>query len=196
MRTLLLAAGLSAAMFSAPSAEAQSQPFVGEVTASLFNYCPRNWVPADGRLLPISSHSALFSLYGTMYGGDGRTTFGVPNLSARMVVGQGQAPGLSNYRQGQLAGANSVNLTAANIPAHNHTFNASSQAGSSATPAGATASTYPAGTPVYAPASGLSPTLNNNTVGSTGGSVPVEIRQPQIGVFYCVSLTGVYPSRP
>jgi microcystin-dependent protein len=195
MRFLILAAGLSAAVSTTAPTEAQSNPFIGEVTPSLFSYCPRNWLPADGRLLPIASNSALFSLYGTMYGGDGRSTFGLPNLIARMPVGQGQGQ-QSTFVQGGMYGTNEVLLTASNLPAHNHTFNGSSDGGSSATPAGATASTYPPGTPVYAPANGLSPTLNPNSVGSTGGSVPYQTRQPQIGVFYCVATQGVYPQRP
>lgn len=98
------------------------EPFVGQICLFGFNYAPQDWVPCDGRLLQVAQYQALFALLGTIYGGDGRTTFGVPDLRGRMAISQGQGPGLSQRVIGQMSGAETSLLTIQNMPAHNHAF--------------------------------------------------------------------------
>ena len=106
---------------------AQPEPFLGQLMLVGFTFCPRGWANANGQLLEISTNTALFSLLGTTYGGNGRTTFGLPDLRGRVPVHVGTGPGLSAYRQGQRSGQETVTLTAAEMPAHRHTVNASNQ---------------------------------------------------------------------
>jgi len=96
------------------------EQFLGQIQAFGFNFAPRGWAKCEGQLLPISSNDALFSLLGTTYGGDGRTTFGLPDLRSRSIVGVGQGPGLSSIRQGQMRGTEHVTLTGSNLPSHSH----------------------------------------------------------------------------
>ncbi len=103
-RISIISAALIAATLAAPSAQAGPDEYLGEILTVGFNFCPRGTLEADGRLLPISQNSALFSLLGTMYGGDGRTTFALPDLRGRVVVGAGQGPGLTERRQGERGG--------------------------------------------------------------------------------------------
>lgn len=99
---------LASIVIAAPDAKAQEDPFIGEIITVGFNFCPRGWASADGQLLAISQNTALFSLLGTMYGGDGRTTFGLPDLRGRVTVNSGWGPGLSEYRQGAKGGSEHV----------------------------------------------------------------------------------------
>ena len=115
IRTSLCAAAFGAALFAAaPTAEAGPDEYIGEIMTVGFNFCPRGTLEADGRLLAISQHSALFSLFGTYYGGDGRTTFALPDLRGRTVIGAGQGPGLSNRVLGQKGGAETSSPGAGN----------------------------------------------------------------------------------
>ena len=104
------------------SAKAAIEPFIGEITAYPYNFCPRGWLPADGRLIPIAQNTALFSLLGTVYGGDGRVTFALPDLRGRTLIGVGQGPGLTNRILGEIAGTENETLTISQIPAHNHSY--------------------------------------------------------------------------
>lgn len=122
-------------------AHAQTEPFIGQVIYVGFNFCPRGWAPANGQLLPIAQNTALFSLYGTFYGGDGRTTFGLPDLRGRAVVSNGQAPGLHNYRMGEKFGAELVTLNTQQMPTHNHPGNASGTTSATATMTGTATAT-------------------------------------------------------
>ncbi len=139
---LLLMAGL--AMLLPTQANAQSEPFIGQVGVFGFNFCPRGWAPANGQLLSIAQNTALFSLYGTNYGGDGRTTFALPDLRGRAVVSNGQAPGLSNYPIGSKAGVETVTLNTQQMPTHNHPGNASGTSSATATMTGTAAATVTA----------------------------------------------------
>ena len=189
---------------------AAADPYIGEVMWFAGNFCPRGWASADGQLLAISQNSALFSLLGTMYGGDGRTTFGLPDLRGRVAVNAGQGPGLSNYRQGQKVGQESTTQ----VPAHAHslgngvtaTLNAN---GSTATlennvasPSGnmlangQRAATY--GPQPTEPADSVA--LHSSSVSVTGstqsaGQTNVDIRQPTLALKACIALQGVFPSR-
>ena len=111
-----------------------SDPFIGNVVLVSFNILPRGWLPCDGRLLSISSYTAMFSLLGTQYGGNGTTNFALPDLRSRVPVGYGQGPGLSSVQIGEQGGSESVTVLAANLPAHRHTLNVQSGAGTTNAP--------------------------------------------------------------
>lgn len=118
--SLSLALVSSASLFSTNSFACSSQPYLGGMCAFGGNFAIRGWAKAEGQLLPIASNSALFSILGTIYGGDGRTTFALPDLRGRAAIGSGRGPGLADFRIGQRGGRESVILTAANMPIHNH----------------------------------------------------------------------------
>ncbi len=122
-------------------AQAQSEPFIGQIAYMGFNFCPRGWAPAEGQLLPISQNTALFSLLGTMYGGDGRTTFALPDLRGRSAISQGTGAGLSPYRMGQKSGVEFVTLNTLQIPSHNHPGNAHGTTAATATMTGTATAT-------------------------------------------------------
>jgi microcystin-dependent protein len=176
------------------SKEAQaSDPFVGQIQMVGFNFTPRGWAHCDGQLLAISQHSALFSLLGTTFGGDGRTTFGLPDLRGRMAIHPGEGPGLSRYQWGEKGGAESVTLTVANLPSHSHSLNANSGNGTTDTPTANTVLARKARTKVY---STSAPNVDMATgIGATGGGQTFEIRQPSLGIYHVIALLGIFPSR-
>ncbi|EGV42667.1 phage tail protein [Bizionia argentinensis JUB59] len=159
------------------------------------NYAPVGWAKCEGQLLAISSNSALFSLLGTNYGGDGQTTFGLPDLRGRVPMHYGNGPGLSAYAQGQSGGSESNTLTVANLPAHNHQVNAVLDDGDSASPK----YNFPANTKLldkeYS-ANTSNTTMNSSMIGNTGNNQPVNNMQPYQTVTFIIALQGIYPSRP
>jgi len=174
-----------------------SEPFIAEIRIFGFDFPPRNHALCDGQLLPISQNTALFSLVGTTYGGDGRTTFGLPDLRGRLAAhaGGGSAgPGLTDVRLGQKDGVEAVSLGAAQIPSHSHPMNASTQAGTTNLVAGQVASRSDPSTRFYGAASNLVDT-NPAAVTPTGGGQPHENLQPALAVSYCIALLGIFPSR-
>ncbi|MNZ47083.1 Phage Tail Collar Domain protein [compost metagenome] len=185
-----------------------SEPFVGEVCTFAFSYCPQGFVPANGTLLPISSNQALFSLLGVTYGGDGQSTFAVPDLQGRTMVGTGQqTPQTSAVTLGQKRGSESVALTPANLPASNVevTLNALAANGTQATPsAGALlAATNSGGRSAeqqlsYVPSgtSGTQVALGGASGKLAGGGQAVATLPPQLGMTVCIATQGVYPMRP
>lgn len=169
------------------------QVFMGQISIMGFNFAPRGWSFCDGQLLAISSHSALFSLLGTTYGGDGRTTFALPDLRGRVAIHPGRGPGLSDYRWGTKGGVEQVTLTTPQIPSHNHSF---SLGGSANSPAGNNS--------LLASVTGTDTVFNNSPAGqhlenaaitNTGGSQPHENRMPYLAVYYNIAMQGIYPSR-
>jgi len=168
-------------------------PFVGQIQAFGFNFAPRGWAKCDGSLLAISQYSALFSLLGTMYGGDGRTTFALPDLRSRSIVHTGNGPGLDTITQGERGGKISETLTVANLPSHNHgvSVNVNTNPGSEPTSTGIIAS--------HATGFSEDPTAGAVLGGvsqiSVGLNQAFSIRNPFLGVEYCIALEGVYPSR-
>jgi microcystin-dependent protein len=172
-----------------------SEPFIGQIQMFGFNFAPRGWAFCDGQLLPISQNTALFSLLGTTYGGDGRTTFALPDLRGRVPIHEGQGAGLSDYRLGQRAGAETTTLSIANLPAHNHAASAAGPAGNAndaigniwADDAGVSSATYSSGA-----ASG---TMRADAIGNTGGGQAFDNRQPYLTVNFCIALVGLFPSR-
>lgn len=147
----------------------------------------------DGSILPISQYDVLFSLIGTTYGGDGQTTFALPDLRSRVPLHQGQGPGLSNYVIGQNGGVETVILTAQQIPQHTHPARCNSSTSNSPTPAAMFWGTTSAAQ--YAPGSAATSALNPATAASTGGSQPHDNLMPYLGVNFIISLFGIYPSQ-
>jgi microcystin-dependent protein len=174
-------------------------PFIGMIRAFAFNIVPKGWAQCNGQLLPINQNQALFAIIGTTFGGDGQRTFGLPDLRGRAMVGVGNGPGLDGVANGQAWGANSVTLTASQMPVHVHMALASSAAANNAAPAGqAYAKTVdPAGAGAdlkcYGdPAQGAVPML---PTAPSGGSQPLNIQNPFLGINYCIAIQGIFPSR-
>lgn len=168
------------------------EPFIGQIIMFAGNFVPRGWALCDGQLLPISQHTALFSILGTTYGGDGKTTFALPDLRGRVAMHPGHGPGLSQRRLGEQGGVESATLTVANLPPHNHAFNV--HAGDAKSPTAAGNLLGNAQTEVYS-GEGPSGQLNAAAVANTGGGQPVALVQPFTCVNYIIALEGVYPSR-
>jgi microcystin-dependent protein len=165
-----------------------SEPFLGSIILFAGNFAPRGWALCNGQILPISQNTALFSILGTTYGGDGRTTFALPDLRGRAAVHFGQGPGLENYSLGQSAGEESVVLNVNEIPAHQHAQPASNAEQDTNRPGNA----VPAKGGVYANASDGT-TLDPTTI--AGGSQPHDNRSPYLTLNYIIALEGIFPSR-
>lgn len=197
MATAMLAGGMA---FTATSANADAgTDYLGQITTVGFNFCPRGTLPADGAILPISSNTALFSLLGTTYGGDGRTSFGLPDLRGRAPIGYGSGPGLDTYRWGEKGGLEEVQLTQNEIPAHSHTGHtvAGTTPPNQNSPVGHSLADYTAaGVNAYTNA-GPAEAMANGTVqtDNTGGGLPHYNMQPYLAVKYCINNSGIYPSR-
>ena len=170
-----------------------SEPFLGEIRMLGFNFAPQGWAPCNGQLLSISQNTALFSLLGTTYGGDGTTTFALPDLRSRVPVGQGQGPALSSYVEGQAGGAETVTLTAIQMPGHTHVVKASSSAAGSDQPEGRALAR--SASHIYAAKPDTSTVMNADMLGDAGGSQPHDNIQPYLAVNFCIALTGVFPAR-
>ncbi|WP_422377465.1 phage tail protein [Roseibium sp.] len=170
-----------------------SEPFVGEIRMFAGNFAPRGWAFCDGQLLAVSQNDALFSLLGTIYGGDGRTTFGLPDLRGRIPLHQGTGPGLSPRRLGSKGGAENVTLTTNQLASHTHDFNANVAPATVATPQGhllaqtAALSIYRAEAQTVSMASG--------SIQNTGGSGPHTNLMPTLCINFIIALFGIYPSR-
>lgn len=167
-------------------------PYYGEIRMFAGWYAPSGWAFCHGQLLPILQYDTLFSLLGTTYGGDGVTTFALPDLRGRVPVHMGQGPGLSNKVIGETGGIETVTLTTQQIPAHSHTAGASAANGSSDSPAGLVPARNAAGVPHY----GSGPpnaTLASGALLATGGTQPHENRQPYLGINFIICLDGVFP---
>ncbi|MDD5271934.1 MAG: tail fiber protein [Methylovulum sp.] len=175
-----------------------SEPFVGEIRMVGFNFPPRNWALCDGHTLPINQYQALFALLGVTYGGDGHTTFGLPDLRGRVPVNQGTGPGLSTYVMGQKAGSETVTLTSAQIPNHTHSLNVSSGQGTLTTPVNnfLAVPVDNNGTANMQDFAGLAnAAMNAAAIGATGGNQAHTNLQPFLCVNFIIALTGIFPSR-
>ncbi|MCU9950563.1 phage tail protein [Pseudomonas sp. PDM13] len=200
-----------------------SDPFMGEIRMVGFNFAPRGWATCQGQVIAIQQNTALFSLLGTVYGGNGQTTFQLPNFSSRSPVGQGQGPGLSSITLGEVAGSESITLTINQMPIHNHVVTVSAVTGTAqvSVPANATSTAavaVPGATTVLGPiaAGGRPGTLYTADAATTnlapfsaavscgaptatcstaGGSQPFGLRNPYLGTNFVIALEGIYPSR-
>lgn len=181
-----------------------TQPFIGEVRPFGFNFPPRGWAFCQGQILSIAQNTALFSLLGTTYGGDGRTTFGLPSFQGRAPLGMGQGPGLPNYAWGETGGASSVTLQTTNLPPHTHGIAATAAlpahggAGSSDNPL----TNVPSGSTSaenYSPASSANVSLGGGsaslTAQPTGGGQPFGKMPPYLAINLCIALQGIFPAR-
>lgn len=172
-----------------------AEPFLGQIQAFGFQFAPRGWALCNGQLLPIAQNTALFALLGTTYGGNGQTTFALPDLRGRVSVHQGQGPGLSSYTMGESAGTETVTLLASQMPAHQHTvtFLTNSSEGGVNSPAGAYFGKTDPG--VYSAAHDNTLTGPQPPSGISGGSQPHGNIQPYLTINWCIALQGIFPSQ-
>ena len=170
-----------------------SEPYVGEIRMFAGNFAPRSWAFCDGQLLAVSDNDALFALLGTMYGGDGQTTFGLPDLRGRVAIHTGTGTGLSPYpNQGAVGGAEQVTLTAAQLGGHSHTVRGSEASASTTGPGGNVLAEGSRRT-LRTPSSPVA--MAADAVTSTGGSQPHTNMQPFLAINYIIALYGIFPSR-
>ena len=165
------------------------EPFLGEIRLVPFNFAPRGWAICAGQVIPINQNQALFALLGTMYGGNGQTTFALPDLRGCVPIGAGQATGGSSYPLGATGGQETVNLTTRQLPAHAHAARASSAAAATKDPTTA----FPAGGGAYAAQRNVR--MNASMIGRTGGGEAHENRQPYLALNYIIALQGIFPSQ-
>lgn len=180
-----------------------AEPFIGEIRMWACDFAPRNWAFCNGELMPISQHTVLYAVIGTLYGGDGRATFGLPNLQGRAPMHPGQGPGLTHRQLGQMGGAAEILLTEAQMPAHTHTLRGSTATADAPSPQGAALAT---GSTVGTEAQTKPPNfyqtdpsdlvqLAPDSLQATGGSLPHYNMQPYQCVNFCIALEGLFPSR-
>lgn len=175
-------------------------PFIGEIRLFAGSYAPQDWAICDGRLLSVNDYQALYALIGTTYGGNGTTTFGLPDLRGRVPIGQGQGTGLTARTLGQTGGTEKVSLNASQLPAHNHLINATTTAATTTTPGNsvnlaattAPTSNYLAAAGAFSAERVLAPT----TVGQSGASAQHQNMMSTMALTYIISLNGFFPARP
>lgn len=175
-----------------------SEPFLGEIRMAGFNFAPRGWAFCNGQILSIAQNTALFSLLGTTFGGNGQTTFALPNMQSRMPMHWGQGAGLSSRSIGEQSGTESVTLITNQMPAHNHTLNVADEEGNSFTPGGRipAATVVPPSTNANSYFNGAAnAAMSPNAVSVVGGSQPHDNMPPYLCVTFIIALEGIFPSR-
>jgi microcystin-dependent protein len=170
-----------------------ADPFVAEIRIFPFNFAPKGWARCDGQLMPLSQNTALFSLLGTTYGGNGKSNFALPDLQGRAPMHPGQGQGLSLHDLGEAGGAETVTLLQSEIPGHAHTMNASEADGIERTPAGQLLATGIAISQYQTPAARTN--LSPQAVAPAGGDAPHNNMQPYLTLQFCIALQGVFPPR-
>jgi len=168
-----------------------NSPFLGEIRLVPYNFAPRGWAFCDGQILPIAQNTALFSLLGTTYGGNGQTTFALPDLRGRHAIEAGQGPGLSSYTLGETGGTESTTLTLSNLPAHTHAVNASNVQQETDRAAGA----VPTLGGVYASQPDRTTVMDPAMISPAGNGLPVSNLSPFLTLHYIIALQGIFPSR-
>jgi len=182
-------------LLALPAIPAAAQnPFLGEIDLVAFNFAPHGWASCNGQILPINQNQALFALLGTTFGGDGRTTFALPDLRGRRAIGFGQGPGLNPYTLGQLGGEETVSLTISQMPSHNHIPQAATALGTAPGPGGNVWATQSQVFLYSLAPSGITP-MNAFAIGAAGGGQPHENRSPFLVLNYIIALQGIFPSR-
>lgn len=181
------------------SATAGPNPYIGEIVPmGILGFCPRGFASAEGQLLAISQYDALFSLLGTIYGGDGRTSFGLPDLRSRVPIGSGTGPGLNEARVGSRAGSETTTLNVNNLANHNHAVNVTNADGDKPGPGGKLLAAAPengTGTETIYSDQGPTVTMSSNMITNAGESRSFNNQDPALVIRYCIALQGVYPSR-
>lgn len=172
-----------------------SEPFVGEIRMFAGNFAPRGWAFCDGQLLAVSQNDALFSLLGTIYGGDGRTTFGLPDLRGRIPLHQGTGPGLSSRRLGSKGGAENITLTTNQLASHTHDLNANKAAATTSAPQGKVVAASDGATVGMLYGQPATVNMASNAIVNTGGSQPHTNLMPTLCLHFIIALFGIYPSR-
>ena len=171
-----------------------ADPFVAEIRIFPFNFAPKGWAWCDGQLLPLSQNTALFSLLGTTYGGDGKSTFALPDLEGRAPMHPGQGPGLSLHDLGETGGSETVTLLESEIPAHSHVLRALSEPGDLADPTGRILARAPTGNPYQTTTSPNVP-MAPEALAPAGGDQPHNNMQPYLTFYFNIALQGVFPPR-
>jgi microcystin-dependent protein len=171
-----------------------ADPFVAEVRIFPFNFAPKGWAFCDGQILPLSQNTALFSLLGTTYGGDGKSNFALPDLQGRAPMHPGQGPGLSLHDLGEVGGSETVTLSESEIPSHSHAFVASARDAIKRTPAGQLLAKG-VGVQVYATPTAPMVSLDFAALAPAGGDQPHNNMQPFLALNFCIALQGVFPPR-
>lgn len=170
-----------------------ADPFVAEIRIFSFNFAPKGWAFCDGQLLPLSQNTALFSLLGTTYGGDGKSNFALPDLQGNAAMHPGQGPGLSLHDLGEMGGTQYVTLLESEIPAHAHTLSTSQRPDDSLNPGGLSPGT---GNNMYAPAAGAPlVAMSPYALAPAGGDQPHNNMQPYLTLNFCIAMQGVFPPR-
>src|SRR5215210_6861194 len=171
-----------------------ADPFLAEIRIFAFNFAPTGWAMCNGQLLPISQNTALFSLLGTTYGGDGKSTFALPDLQGSAPMHPGQGSGLSLYDLGQMGGSQFVTLLESEMPAHTHSYGVTEEAGASNNPKD---NAPGAGSAIYAatPPAPLTP-MAFQALPPAGGSLPHNNMMPYLVVNFCIAMQGIFPARP
>jgi len=173
-----------------------ADPFVAEIRIFPFNFAPKGWAWCNGQLMPISQNTALFSLLGTTYGGNGTTNFALPNLQASAPMHPGQGPGLSAHDLGETGGSENVTLLQSEVPSHTHALNASTQPGEDASPAGEALARSTGASLYQTDSAARQVQLAASAVGIRGSSAPHNNLQPYLTLNFNIALQGVYPPRP
>ncbi|HEX2254760.1 MAG TPA: tail fiber protein [Thermoanaerobaculia bacterium] len=171
-----------------------ADPFVAEIRIFPFNFAPKGWAWCDGQLMPLSQNTALFSLLGTTYGGNGKSNFALPDLQGSAPMHPGQGPGLSLHDLGETAGSETVTLLESEIPAHSHALRASTEVGEENDPVSA-ALAGSVGNTMYRPAGGAQVAMSFNALAPAGGDAPHNNMMPYLTFYFCIALQGVFPPR-
>jgi len=171
-----------------------ADPFVAEIRIFPFNFAPRGWAWCDGQLLPLSQNTALFSLLGTTYGGNGKSNFALPDLQGRAPMHPGQGPGLSLHDLGETGGTETVTLLESEVPAHSHAMRAVADPGELQAPSPARSLARSQNASAYAP-SGPSAFMSPQALAPAGGDQPHNNMMPYLTFYFCIALQGVFPPR-
>lgn len=192
----LLGGGLLASrgVQASPLQTQGQEDYLGEIMLFAGNFVPQGYAACNGQVLPIAQYTALFSLLGTTYGGNGTSTFALPDLRSRIPVGYGQGTGLSAYQLGQVGGQESVTLTTNQLPAHTHQLQGIAAPGTSADPTNNLLANDGRGGPQYID-TGATTALSSQSISAAGGNQAHENRSPYLALNYCICINGVYPSR-